>query len=167
MYLCGAMDAGCPTKYQTKYNTQAYKLCLLGAIDKDLADFFEVCTDTINEWKKVYPAFKAAIAKGKKIADMEIAASLFKNAKGFDYDEVTFEKCGDKQTVTVSTAGDIKAQDEYKKKVVTKYMPGNIVAQKFWMINRVKDTWRDKQEVEVTAKIIEVIAPPEEDADDA
>lgn len=167
LYICRAMEAGRPTKYQTSYNQQAYKLCLLGAIDKDLADWFDVNTDTINEWKKVYPKFKASIQKGKKIADIKVAESLFRTATGFDTEEVTFEKSGDKQTVSVSTAGEIKADDEYKKKVVTKFIPGNVTAQKFWLINRDKENWREKQEIEVTNKIIEVLAPPEEDDDDA
>jgi hypothetical protein len=34
------MERGRPTKYKEEYNEQAYKLCLLGATDKELADFF-------------------------------------------------------------------------------------------------------------------------------
>lgn len=32
---------GRPTKYKEEYTDQAYKLCLLGATDKEMADFFE------------------------------------------------------------------------------------------------------------------------------
>jgi len=42
---------GRPTKYDEKYNEQAYKLCLLGASDKDMADFFQVTESTLNLWK--------------------------------------------------------------------------------------------------------------------
>ncbi|MFD0965280.1 hypothetical protein ACFQ02_00145 [Seminibacterium arietis] len=31
---------GRPTKYKAEYAIQVEKLCLLGAIDKDIADFF-------------------------------------------------------------------------------------------------------------------------------
>ena len=34
--------AGRPTEYKEEYNEQVYKLCLLGAKDKELADFFNV-----------------------------------------------------------------------------------------------------------------------------
>lgn len=34
--------AGRPTKYKKEYDDQAFKLCLLGATDKEIADFFEV-----------------------------------------------------------------------------------------------------------------------------
>ena len=43
---------GRPTLYWKKYPEQAYKQCLAGATDADLANFFEVDEDTINVWKK-------------------------------------------------------------------------------------------------------------------
>jgi len=45
---------GRPTDYKEDFNEQAYKLCLLGAIDKDLADFFDIAESTLNEWKLKY-----------------------------------------------------------------------------------------------------------------
>lgn len=41
---------GRPSKYREEYADQARKLCLLGATDADLASFFEVNEDTVNEW---------------------------------------------------------------------------------------------------------------------
>lgn len=46
-------EGGRPTKYKEEYTAQARKLCLLGHTDKDLADFFEVTFQTINNWKQV------------------------------------------------------------------------------------------------------------------
>lgn len=37
---------GRPTRYKAEYAQQAYKLCLLGATDKELADFFHVSGQT-------------------------------------------------------------------------------------------------------------------------
>ena len=39
---------GQPTRYRDEYDEQAYKLTLLGAIDKELADFFHVTDRTID-----------------------------------------------------------------------------------------------------------------------
>ena len=61
--------AGRPTKYKEEYNVQAYKLTLLGATDKELADFFEVSYDTIQEWKRIHEAFSYSLKEGKQIAD--------------------------------------------------------------------------------------------------
>ena len=65
------------TAYKTEYVKQVYKLCLLGATDKDIADFFEVSERTINTWKKAVPEFLQSIKKGKAIADAEVASRLF------------------------------------------------------------------------------------------
>ena len=43
---------GRPTKYEEEYNEQAYKLCLLGATDKEIGDFFNVDERTINNWNR-------------------------------------------------------------------------------------------------------------------
>ena len=78
---------GRPSKYDESYNEQAYKLCLLGATDTEIADFFNVATSTIYEWKNIHPQFSEAINAGKIKADMEIASSLYERAKGYDYTE--------------------------------------------------------------------------------
>jgi uncharacterized protein YjcR len=107
-------DGGRPTKYKTQYVEEAYELCLLGATDKDLAEEFEVNEDTINEWKKAYPAFADALKRGKRKADAKVAAALYKRAVGFSYDEVTFEKVD----ISDSLNDDDIKEDIYKKKVV-------------------------------------------------
>jgi 5-methylcytosine-specific restriction endonuclease McrA len=83
--------AGQPTKYKIEYNEQVRKLCLLGATDKDLANFFDVCEKTIDNWKNTESQFLQSLKDGKINADSDIATSLYKRAKGFRYDEVTKE----------------------------------------------------------------------------
>lgn len=146
------MQEGRPTKYQTKYNKQGFKLCLLGATDEELADFFEVAYDTIQEWKTKHPKFSDSINAGKRKADSEVASKLFSRAIGYKYDEVTFEKEGSKENIELTSDGELKKTDTYKKKVVTKELPPDTTAQIFWLKNRQKAYWRDKQEVGVTDK---------------
>ncbi|WP_300485812.1 hypothetical protein [Methylobacter sp.] len=43
---------GRPTAYKPEYAEQAYNYSLLGATDKQLAEFFRVSVRTINAWKK-------------------------------------------------------------------------------------------------------------------
>ena len=38
--------------YKPEYAGQAEKLCRLGATDAEMGDFFGVCEDTINAWKR-------------------------------------------------------------------------------------------------------------------
>jgi hypothetical protein len=121
---------GRPTDYKQEYNEQVFKLCLLGAMDKDIADFFDVSEKTINLWKKRYPEFFQSIKRGKMQADANVAASLYKCAIGFvkeDCEEVFQHK------------GEIVRAN------VKKYFPPNVTAQIFVLKNRQPKLWRDKQ----------------------
>jgi len=81
------MGAGQPTKYKPEYNEQVFKLCLLGAIDTELADFFNVCEATINNWKLSEPEFLESIKRGKIEADMNVAHSCYNRALGYSHKE--------------------------------------------------------------------------------
>jgi hypothetical protein len=121
---------GRPTKYKAEYAEQAYKLCLLGSIDKDLANFFEVTESTINEWKLKYPKFSESIKRGKDQADAVIAESLFHRAKGYSHPDT-----------------DIRVVNgQIKMTKITKHYPPDTVAGIFWLKNRQKKNWRDKVE---------------------
>lgn len=79
---------GSGTKYQTEYDDQVYKLCMLLNIDdKKIADFFEVSLSTINKWKIDYPSFSESIRRGKVISDIEVVASLRERAVGYSHPE--------------------------------------------------------------------------------
>lgn len=126
--------AGRPTKYKEEYAEQAYKLCLLGHTDAELAEFFEVEESTINNWKLAHPDFLESIKRGKSIADGEVAESLYKRAMGYKHDDV-----------------DIKVIDgQIVMTPLTKYYPPDTAALIFWLKNRQKKKWRDKIETGVT-----------------
>lgn len=48
---------GRPTDYQPDYAALTEKLCLLGATDSDIADFFGVSVRTIYRWKIEHEEF--------------------------------------------------------------------------------------------------------------
>jgi hypothetical protein len=81
------MPRGRPTAYKKEYNEQAYKLCLLGATDKEMADFFGVSEVTFNAWKKNHPEFLKSLKKGKEIADANVASRLYERAMGYSHPE--------------------------------------------------------------------------------
>lgn len=115
-------------------------------VDEEIAAFFEVAVDTINEWKKVYPLFSAAIKRGKSGADIAVANALRKRALGYKVKEVTYEKVGD-ETLLMKEGDASTTLPLYKKKVVLKEIPGEVVAQFFWLKNRHPKLWRDKKDV--------------------
>lgn len=135
----GNKGGGRKTDFQKAYAKQAYKLALLGATDKDLADFFEVSERTINTWKKTHFEFLSALKKGKNVADAEIAVKLYQRATGYKYDEVSYEKI----VLDENNADNIKSA-LYKKKVVAKEVAPDVTAQIFWLKNRQSGKWKDK-----------------------
>lgn len=125
---------GRPTKYETKFNKQAEKLCKLGATDKELADFFEVAESTLSLWKLEHPRFSESIKKGKETADAEVAEKLFKRATGYSHPDVDIKVVEGKIVTTK----------------LTKYYPPDTAAAIFWLKNRQRRKWRDKIETGIT-----------------
>lgn len=129
------MGAGAPTKYKAEYAEQTYKLCLLGATDKDLANFFVVDEATINRWKLAHKEFCESIKRGKEIADATVAEKLYHRAIGYEHPEdKIFNNMGVEMIVPT----------------IKHYAPDPTAAI-FWLKNRQPSKWRDKQEQEVTA----------------
>jgi hypothetical protein len=133
------MSAGQPTLYKEEYAEQAFNYCLLGATDKDLARFFNVCDKTIDNWKKDQPEFLLSIRESKEKADSIIVKSLYNRAKGLTVTEERISSGGENDVITK----------------VTKQLPPDTKAIEFWLKNRQPDKFRDKQEItaDITADI--------------
>jgi hypothetical protein len=138
------MAGGRPTDYREEYCEQVEKLCKLGATDKEIADFFDVVESTINLWKLEHPKFSESIKKGKTLADANVADRLYQRAMGYTHDAVKIFPSGgeaeDSEGNKVKGPLIVPYQEHY---------PPDTVAAIFWLKNRQKDKWRDKQEVDV------------------
>ncbi len=118
-------NVGRPTSYREIYIKQAHKLCLLGATDKDLADFFGVSEQTINNWKKNHPEFLESINRGKLIMDARVAESLYKLATGYSHPAEHVS----------NYRGEITITD------IVKHYPPSVRACIFWLRNRQPEKW--------------------------
>ncbi|SPA24570.1 conserved hypothetical protein [Cupriavidus taiwanensis] len=125
-----------PSEYKAEYAEQAYKLCLLGATDKELADFFQVTEQTVNNWKKAQPEFFESITRGKMMADAQVAESLFKRALGYSH-----------QAEKIMVVAGTVQREEY-----TEHYPPDTPAASLWLRNRQPEKWRDRQQTELTGK---------------
>ncbi len=141
---------GRPTEYRPEYNDQAYKLCLLGATDLELADFFEVTDRTINNWKKDHPDFFQSIKDAKAAADAEVAKSLNDKARGFFYTENQPIKI---KEVTYENGKRLREIEKVEVVPVQKYVPPETAAGIFWLKNRRYINWKDKVEQEHTGNL--------------
>jgi hypothetical protein len=132
------MPAGRPTAYREEYAEQAYKLCLLSATDKELADFFGVCEQTIQNWKDAHPEFVGSIARGKDTADANVAERLYQRAIGYSHPAVK---------IFMPAGADKPVYADY-----TEHYPPDTPAASLWLRNRQRHKWRDKQETGFTDK---------------
>ncbi|MFO1082649.1 MAG: helix-turn-helix domain-containing protein [Reyranellaceae bacterium] len=76
---------GRPTLYCEEFAEQAHRLCLMGAINDDLARAFEVSTRTIENWLRSQPVFREAVRRGREMADGDVAHGLYRRAVGYTY----------------------------------------------------------------------------------
>lgn len=120
--------------YAPGFVTVAKTMCRMGAIDKDLAEAFGVSCITIENWRRQHPEFAEACAIGKSAADDMVEQALFHRAIGYEHAATKFFN----HNGTVITADYIERY------------PPEVAAAIFWLKNRRKKTWRDKQELEVT-----------------
>jgi hypothetical protein len=121
---------GRPTDYDPAYCEQVEKFCRLGATDAEVADFFAVVESTVNLWKIKHPEFSEALKRGRVIADLEVANSLYRRATGYSSE-------------TEKIIGKGESQRVVKVKVVVE---PDTTAQIFWLKNRRKAHWRDRHE---------------------
>lgn len=127
---------GRPTAYKPEYDEQAKKLCLLGATDKELADFFGVCEATVYNWQNAHPSFLESIKEGKVLADAKVAEKLYQRALGYTHSAV---KIFQYEGVPV----EVPYEEHY---------PPDTQAASLWLRNRQPAKWRDKVDHEVTGK---------------
>lgn len=125
---------GRPSAFDTSLVENAFKLCLLGATDEQIADFFAVSVATINNWKERHPEFLEALKAGKAQADATVAESLYRRALGYSHEAVKiFMPAGATEPVYAP---------------YTERYPPDTTAMIFWLKNRQKEQWRDKHEIE-------------------
>ena len=129
---------GRKSEYRIEYADQALKLCLLGATDKELSEFFSVSEQTLNKWKKDYPEFLESLKKGKNIADANVASRLYNRAIGYN--------C--KATKFATSNGKITDSKEF-----IEHYPPDTPAAIFWLKNRQPEKWRDKKEVDANVNL--------------
>jgi hypothetical protein len=124
---------GRPPTYKPEFAAQAAKLCKLGATDMDLADFFEVSTVSISNWKVSKPAFLEALKVGKALVDEQVERSLLNRALGYTYD-----------AVKVLQYEGVPVYAPYRH-----HVPPDTTACIFWLKNRRAQAWRDVHQHEV------------------
>lgn len=135
---------GRPSKYKPEYVELVYNYALLGAINEDLAMFFEVDISTIYYWLDHYPEFSEAFKRGKALADATAVKRLFQLVNGYTYTETTYETTTDPNKKNKAAL--------VKTRVVEKHVPPSITAVIYWLQNRQRKYWKDRRFTEIAGK---------------
>jgi len=97
--------------------------------DVEVCKIFNISPATLTNYKKDEEFF-AIIKKGKQVSDDRVEKSLFERAVGYDHPE---------EDIRVVNGKIVKTD-------IIKHYPPEVAAIIFWLKNRKKDEWRDKQE---------------------
>jgi len=100
-----------------------------GLTDAEMMKLLGISHQSFYKYKDEYSEFADALKVGKSFADDLVEQALYKSALGYYYEEET-----------VTNKGEVVSVRKYSK-------PSN-TAQIFWLKNRRKDVWRDKQDIE-------------------
>lgn len=127
-------ERGRPTAFRPEYVKQAYELALLGLTDAEMARVWGVSEQTVNAWKQDHFDFLESLQRGKDAADANVASRLYQRAMGYSHPAVKiFNDDGSPLVV------------DY-----TEHYPPDTGACIFWLKNRQRGKWRDRQDVEQT-----------------
>ena len=109
-----------------------------GLTDEQISRNMGIAYSTLRSWRDKFSAISAVLKKGKEVVDRQVENALLKRALGYEYEEVK-EKFEDnvmtERTVT-------------KKEVIP-----DVTAQIFWLKNRKRETWADRQNIEISQPI--------------
>ena len=122
----------------------AWSLALKGATDQELAEAFGVSKRTILRWKNEHPSFAEAYQRGKDVADAKVKKALYQRAIGYE----VIEK---ESTVDVDPkTGESKP---VRVKTITKQIAPDTMAIMYWLNNRSKGEFAQRQEVTLCGEV--------------
>jgi hypothetical protein len=123
------MAGGRPTTYKPENAEIARNACMLGATNEALAERFEVCRRTVDNWIATIPEFSGAVRQGRQVADEVVIGALFARATGMEQ-KMTKVFCYRGQPVTAN---------------YTVQLPPHVPACFFWLRNRRPWQWRENR----------------------
>ena len=130
------------SKYNPEYhNDWAWSLAIKGATNDEIAEAFGISVRTFIRWMQKYESLKEAVDVGKNIADSKVEKSLYQRAVGYQVTDT-------EKTIDMDKDGNPKP---VRIKNITKHVAPDTMAIMYWLNNRKRAYWSQRQEVALSA----------------
>lgn len=124
-----------------------------GCTDKEIATELGIGYSTFRKYKSESVALKAVIATGKDKLNQEAEKAVFKKATGFYY----YDEVPTKVKVESLVDGEIIVEEKVVISKVKKYSHPDVNAQKFWLQNKKKASWKnDPHKIDIDKKSLKL-----------
>lgn len=132
-----------PSKYNPAYHDDwAWSLAIKGATNDEIAEAFGITVRTFIRWKQQFPSLDEAVTQGKDIADAKVEKSLYQRAIGYT---VT-----DTEKIVEHDPKDGSVRP-IRVKNTEKHIVPDTMACMYWLNNRKRTHWSQRQEVALSA----------------
>jgi DNA-binding XRE family transcriptional regulator len=138
------------SKYTEDFPKLAEMYARNGLSDKQIAENLRISQETFYQYVKHRPEFSEALKRGKAPIDFEVENALLKRAMGYEYEEESTE-----YVAGIDENGKIKPTIK-EKRIIKKQVPPDTGAAIFWLTNRQKDRWKQKQHIDHTTNDKEI-----------
>ena len=108
-----------------------------GKTNQEIASKMGIGASTLYEWLNKHPEIVEALKVSKEVVDDQVEDTLLKRALGY---------------LTIETRTETYRDGSIKVITTTKEILPDVTAQIFWLKNRRRDQWRDRQDLEHTGK---------------
>ena len=126
------------TKYEEDFPARVEEYASKGLTNHDISKNLGISQETFYQYVNNYPEFSESLKRGKAITDQIVESALYKNAIGYEFEEV----------VTVIKIGIDGQPTPSEIKKTKKHIQGDTTAQIFWLKNRLSENWRDKKGID-------------------
>ena len=128
-------NGGRPSKFSPLVKTAIEMMASAGMTDAEMSKIIGVTERTFQGWKTRNPEFFRILKDWKVRADNDVERSLYERACGYNCKET-------KAHFVPGKDGGWKTLD------MIKHYPPDPTSMIFWLKNRQRDKWRDRQDVE-------------------
>lgn len=138
----GLSKGGRKSSYNPEYHIDwAWSMAVKGATDQEIADAFGISRMGLWKWKQHYPELKEAIDDAKAKADSQVEKTLYQRALGFQTEETEYVYEADEEGRTKLVG----------QKTKVKQVPPDTMAIMYWLNNRKRGVWSQRQELQLEA----------------